>query len=88
MNYSRNSPISGAAAALAIVAAALIAGCASPASGPNGYTLVGVESSTNSQTGVRKEIKHWRHDDGTETTSSKTVFNPQGGRPPRGTKPH
>jgi hypothetical protein len=88
MAYSKNRPISGAAAALAIGAAALLVGCASHASGPNGYKLVRVESSTNSQTGVRKEIKHWRHADGTETTSSKTVFNPQAGRPPRGTKSH
>jgi hypothetical protein len=73
---------------LAAASATLASGCQSPSSGPNRYQLIGVDSKTDMQTGLRTEVKHWRHEDGRVTDSSKITFNPQGGRSPRGTKSH
>ena len=88
MVSSQSKGFAALAPVLLVAAAASLAGCQSPSSGGDSYQMTGSETVMDTSTGMRKQIKHWQYADGTVTKSTKVVFNPQAGRPPRGTKGH
>ena len=80
-----NGKVSAAFAVLiALGAAGSLAGCVAPTQ--RNYQLTHTETVTDPTSGVRKQISHWQHIDGTTTKSVKTVFRTDAGRSPRGTK--
>ncbi len=77
---SRSLTPAGLAGILVLAGAAALAGCQT-APGGGGYELIGTETVTDPQSGVRKQIRHWRHANGNVTQSTKVVYNPQRGSP-------
>jgi hypothetical protein len=75
-------------AVLVLASESSLAGCQGPPAAHDRYRLTGTETVTDAASGIRRQVKHWQYEDGHATTTTRKIYDPQGGRPQRGTKAH